>query len=160
MRLISGIRRGLELKVPPLVVLAISAGAIVAASRWLPAANFAFAGCRSIAVLLGLLGLLIALAGVARFRREKTTVNPLAPGKATSIVKDGIYSRTRHPMYLGMALCLLGLATWSVSVAGYGLVLAYCAYITIFQIQPEERALGAVFGEEYAAYLRDVRRWI
>ena len=160
MQLMSKIRRELELKVPPLGVLAISAVAIVAVSRLLPAANFAFAGCRPIAVLLGVLGLLIAFAGVARFRRARTTVNPLSPGKATSIVKDGIYSRTRNPMYLGMMLCLLGLATWSVSIAGYGLVLAYCAYITIFQIQPEERALGSVFGEEYAAYIRDVRRWV
>jgi len=33
------------------------------------------------------------------------------------------------------------------------------AYITRFQINPEERLLLAKFGEAYAQYVRSVRRW-
>jgi protein-S-isoprenylcysteine O-methyltransferase Ste14 len=34
------------------------------------------------------------------------------------------------------------------------------AYITRFQILPEERVLAAKFGDEFVAYKRRVRRWI
>ena len=32
--------------------------------------------------------------------------------------------------------------------------------ITRFQIQPEERALQAIFGEDFARYAGRVRRWL
>ncbi|HOL37545.1 MAG TPA: isoprenylcysteine carboxylmethyltransferase family protein, partial [Rubrivivax sp.] len=38
--------------------------------------------------------------------------------------------------------------------------LAFGAYITRFQIRAEERALERVFGDEYRAYCRRVRRWL
>lgn len=63
-------------------------------------------------------------------------------------------------MYLGMALLLLA---WSVflgnPLAGLS-VLLFVGYITRFQIAPEERVLLAKFGDPYAAYLSDVRRWL
>jgi len=62
-------------------------------------------------------------------------------------------------MYLGMALALLGLAAWLSELAGYLLVLGFCWYLTIFQIIPEERALLATFGPEFARYMATVRRW-
>jgi protein-S-isoprenylcysteine O-methyltransferase Ste14 len=63
-------------------------------------------------------------------------------------------------MYLGMALALLGLAAWASALAGYLLVLAFCWYLTRFQIIPEEKALLAAFGAEFTQYLAKVRRWI
>lgn len=36
----------------------------------------------------------------------------------------------------------------------------FTAYLTRFQIVPEERALATAFGEEFAAYRRRVRRWL
>ena len=63
-------------------------------------------------------------------------------------------------MYLGMALVLLGFAAWTSTLAGYSLVLLFCWYLTRFQIIPEERALLAAFGPEFAQYMSKVRRWI
>ena len=62
-------------------------------------------------------------------------------------------------MYLGMALVLLGLAAWASALAGYLLVPGFCAYLTRFQIIPEEKALLAAFGPAFARYMATVRRW-
>jgi hypothetical protein len=73
-------------------------------------------------VLLVLAGLGVALAGVLAFRRARTTVNPMAPQRATAVVRTGLYRLSRNPMYLGLALALLGLAAWGSSLTGYALV--------------------------------------
>ncbi|MEM6937918.1 MAG: isoprenylcysteine carboxylmethyltransferase family protein, partial [Pseudomonadota bacterium] len=110
----------------------------------------------------GLITLSLLLDGwaILAFRRARTTVNPLAPEKASAIVQAGPYRVTRNPMYLGMAIILLA------CVIGFGqplnLVLLglFIAYLTAFQIKPEERALEARFGDEYRRYRARVRRWL
>ena len=37
---------------------------------------------------------------------------------------------------------------------------AFIGYITQYQIKPEERALLAKFGSEFARYMSQVRRWL
>jgi len=54
--------------------------------------------------------------------------------------------------YAAAALMLAGLLL--------ALVLAFCWFLTRFQIIPEERALLAAFGQEFAQYMARVRRWI
>ncbi len=149
----------LDLKIPPVVVWIVLAGAIVACARLFPAAGYPFPGHRFVAGGLGLLGLTIVLAGVREFHRARTTVSPLATAQASSVVTSGIYHRTRNPMYVGMALGLAGVAVWSASLPGLGFVPLFCGYLTAFQIKPEERILLARFGPPYAAYLGRVRRW-
>jgi protein-S-isoprenylcysteine O-methyltransferase Ste14 len=39
-------------------------------------------------------------------------------------------------------------------------IAAFVAYITRFQIRPEERALAALFGDDFASYAARVRRWL
>jgi protein-S-isoprenylcysteine O-methyltransferase Ste14 len=39
-------------------------------------------------------------------------------------------------------------------------IVVFVLYITRFQIRPEERALAALFGDEYANYAARVRRWL
>jgi protein-S-isoprenylcysteine O-methyltransferase Ste14 len=152
--------QALELKLPPLVLWLLSAAGVAAAARLWPGASMPFAGHRAAAVVVLLLGIVLAIAGVVQFRRARTTVNPLAPLNASAIVDTGIYRLSRNPMYLGMALGLGGLVLWWANVAGGALVLLFCWYLTRFQIKPEERALLARFGPPYAAYLRRVRRWL
>ncbi|MFT5889590.1 MAG: protein-S-isoprenylcysteine O-methyltransferase Ste14 [Zhongshania sp.] len=52
---------------------------------------------------------MVCVAGVLSFRRAGTTVNPLKPEFATSLVIVGIYGYSRNPMYLGF---LCGLLAW------------------------------------------------
>ena len=152
--------KSLELKVPPLALWAACAVATAALAHFVSAANVPFPGHRLLAIAALAAGIAVAAAGVAEFRRARTTVNPMAPARASSMVTSGVYRFTRNPMYLGMALALAGIAAWWASVAGLAVAGAFCGYMTRFQIRPEERALRERFGEEFAAYAARVRRWV
>jgi protein-S-isoprenylcysteine O-methyltransferase Ste14 len=152
--------RALELKVPPVaLVLLVGAGMFVVA-RYARAFAWPVPGREVLAALLFATGVAIALAGVVAFRRMHTTVNPTRPDTSSAVVSTGIYGITRNPMYLGM---LLALAAWAVWL-GNGLALLFLplfvAWMTRFQIVPEERALADRFRPVYAEYRRSVRRWI
>jgi len=150
----------LDLRIPPLMLVAVFVVGIALVTVYVPLVAITFPGHKYAAAALVLAGLLLALVGVLQFRRARTTVNPMSPAKASALVSSGIYRRSRNPMYLGMALLLLGVAAWGSTLAGYLLVLAFCWFLTRFQIIPEERALLAAFGQEFAQYMARVRRWI
>lgn len=150
----------LELRIPPLVLVAVFAVGIALATVYVPLVAVPIPGHKYAAAALVLAGLLLALIGVLQFRRARTTVNPMSPAKTSALVSSGIYRWSRNPMYLGMVLLLLGVAAWGSTLAGYLLVLAFCWFLTRFQILPEERALLAAFGQEFAQYMVRVRRWI
>jgi len=63
-------------------------------------------------------------------------------------------------MYLGLAVVLVGWSIYLANLAALLLVPAFVAYMTRFQIKPEERALLAKFGSSFADYMAAVRRWI
>jgi protein-S-isoprenylcysteine O-methyltransferase Ste14 len=150
----------LELKIPPLVVVALVAGAMWAIAAATPAYTALFAGRYAIAGLLAFAGAIIAVLGVVSFRRASTTVNPMKPETTSSLVVGGIYGYTRNPMYLGFLVALLG---WGAALGNPLALLplaAYVAYMNRFQIAPEERALEARFPREFREYRGRVRRWM
>jgi protein-S-isoprenylcysteine O-methyltransferase Ste14 len=98
--------------------------------------------------------------GVRAFRRARTTINPLNPEQASSVVTDGIYRHTRNPMYLGFAMMLVGWAIYlDVAWELLGPV-AFVAFANRFQIVPEDRVLSLKFGRDYETYRQRVRRWV
>ena len=113
-----------------------------------------------LASLVALSGVAAGVAGIIEFRRARTTVNPMTPGASSSLVERGIYRHTRNPMYLGMALVLLGWAIWLGGVAAVAALPVFTLYMTRFQIVPEERFLEAKFGQTFVAYRGRVRRWL
>ena len=150
----------LELKVPPPVVALIVAAGMWIMSSFTPVIELS----RPVRVLvaLGIAGLAgcIDLAGFMAFRRARTSVNPMKPDRASSLVTAGIYGITRNPMYLGLLLLLVA---WAVFLAAPWALLgppAFAAYMTRFQIKPEERVLASRFGETYERYRGKVRRWL
>lgn len=72
----------------------------------------------------------------------------------------GVYRYTRNPMYLGLTMLLLAWTLYLAVPAALAGPLLFAAYITRFQIIPEERVLAQKFGADYAAYLRKVRQWL
>jgi protein-S-isoprenylcysteine O-methyltransferase Ste14 len=84
----------------------------------------------------------------------------MTPGAASTIVSSGVYRWSRNPMYLGFLCALAGLAVYLSNAASFVMIAAYVAYMNRYQIEPEERALLARFGPEYASYMAKVRRWL
>jgi protein-S-isoprenylcysteine O-methyltransferase Ste14 len=150
----------LELKIPPLLVWLVVSGAMFGVARSAPGLSFTLAGSSAIALALVALGGALAFAGVIAFRDKGTTVNPLTPSASSSVVSAGVYRFSRNPMYLGFLLALTGWAVYLSNAAAALLLPAFVAYMTQYQIKPEERALLAKFGSEFAQYMSRVRRWL
>jgi protein-S-isoprenylcysteine O-methyltransferase Ste14 len=92
------------------------------------------------------------------FVRAGTNVIPFR--EVSSLVTSGVYRYTRNPMYLGMALVLLGCAV-TVGVASALLIpVLFMVIIELRFIRPEERMLQGLFPQDYPAYCTRVRRWI
>ena len=149
----------LEHKVPPPLI-----GALCASLMWLICGMPPLTGKPPLllvpALALVVLGLMVEAAGVLSFRRARTTVNPFAPERTVNIVSSGIYRLSRNPMYLGMACILTGWAVWLWQVQAVLGMALFVAWITRFQIIPEERVLTQKFGTEYRQYRQRVRRWV
>jgi protein-S-isoprenylcysteine O-methyltransferase Ste14 len=150
----------LKLRIPPPLVAAMIALLMWLVSRAVPAAELALHARRVLAACVAVAGVAIALAGVVAFRRVRTTVNPLHPEKASTLVTSGIYRLTRNPMYLGMLLVLLAWALILSNAVAASVVPAFVLYMNRFQIMAEETALSAAFGQEFVEYKSRVRRWL
>lgn len=150
----------LELRVPPVAVVALAAALMWVAARWLPQAAFPLPARGAVAVALVALGAAIAIAGVVEFRRARTTVNPMTPEAASAVVATGVFRFSRNPMYLGMLFALAGWGAWLGNAVSLVALPLFVLYMNRFQIVPEERALAERFGDAYRAYLQRVRRWI
>ena len=116
---------------------------------------------RTLFILFLVIGISVIFLATRQFKALKTTVNPLKPETASSLVTSGIFSRTRNPMYLGLASLLISFSIYFSSVFGIIIYLPlFVSYITIFQIIPEEDAMNKLFGNDYKSYCLKVRRWI
>ena len=109
---------------------------------------------------VALVGFATTAVGFLSFRRASTTIDPVRIDGASKLVTAGIYQITRNPMYVGMALMLVGVGVALGSPPSLIGPLAFVGFITRYQILPEEHALLAKFGSVYAAYRENTRRWI
>src|SRR5581483_734659 len=77
---------------------------------------------------------------------------------AQSLIRTGVFARTRNPLYLGNLLICCGLVLIAHSYWWYVLVLPTCigAYWAI--VLAEEEFLSRHFGQEYEDYCRAVPR--
>jgi protein-S-isoprenylcysteine O-methyltransferase Ste14 len=100
------------------------------------------------------------LPAVGSFRKHDTTVSPISPDAASTLVTDGVYSITRNPMYVGMLLALIGFVFWTGAATAAIAIVAFYFFIDQRQIAVEERALLAIFGDDYRDYAKRVPRWL
>jgi protein-S-isoprenylcysteine O-methyltransferase Ste14 len=104
------------------------------------------------------LGIVIAIAAEGQFRRAGTNVNTF--GQPTKLVTDGWFSFSRNPMYLSLALMLLGAWLTLGSVSPLVGILVFLLVTDRWYIAQEEKRLAATFGKEYESYRRHTRRWL
>jgi protein-S-isoprenylcysteine O-methyltransferase Ste14 len=150
----------LDHKIPPPVVGALVAAGMWAVSELGPQVSLASLPKHVAVAVLVVVGIALDVLGLLAFRNSRTTVNPLKPERASSMVTGGVYRVTRNPMYLGLVILLLAWAVHLSALLPFAGPVIFVLYITHFQIQPEERALKDIFGEEYSTYASRVRRWL
>ena len=150
----------IELRIPPPLVAILVAAGMWLASYVLPAFDVGRAPRLALAALFVLAGAIGAILAFRAFGRAETTVDPVRIDRASALVTTGIYGLTRNPMYVGLALLLCGWASWLAAPWTIIGPVGFVAFVTRFQIVPEERMLLTRFGDGYAAYRRRVRRWL
>jgi protein-S-isoprenylcysteine O-methyltransferase Ste14 len=111
------------------------------------------------------IGALIALSGLGinywaenTLRANETAVK--SGKKPTKLITTGPYNSSRHPMYLGMTLSLLGIAVLLGSVTPLASPIVFFLISETVFIPWEEEILEKEFGDKYSKYRKNVRRWI
>lgn len=109
------------------------------------------------ALLLASSGSLLAIAGVALVlgsRAELGRAWSLVPkaDQGTGFVTTGPYRRVRHPIYLGLALLVMGQALAFGSWPAIMIVLSGIVPTFAWRARAEEKLLRRTFGERYVLY--------
>jgi protein-S-isoprenylcysteine O-methyltransferase Ste14 len=144
---------------PPLIFLGfLAAAAVIEAIVPLPIPVAHSLARYVVGAVLAACGFVMIAMGTRRFVAAGTNVPPTLP--TTALVVDGIYRRTRNPLYLGLTLVYLGLGVAAGSLWSIGLVVPLLWVINIGVVTREERYLERKFGDGYRDYKARVRRWI
>ncbi len=150
----------MNLLIPPPVVVLICGVGMWAVDRYAGFGAFKAVWLAPIAYVLLAAGLLLLIVAIVSFVASRTTINPLRPSGASSLITTGVFRLSRNPIYLADLLILAAFAVWLGNVLNVVFLAAFVWYINRFQILPEERALMNLFGESYVAYFAKVRRWL
>jgi protein-S-isoprenylcysteine O-methyltransferase Ste14 len=112
--------------------------------------------------LLGLLpialGATLNLVADRELRKADTTVKPYQ--ESAALVTTGAYVISRHPMYLGFVLILLGLAILLGSLSPFIVIPVFAVAMDRGFIVVEEQMLAVKFGQAWLDYKARVRRWV
>jgi len=108
-------------------------------------------------LLVGAGLVLIALAAW-QFRRARTTI---IPGEMPSrLITDGLFSKSRNPIYLGDMLILAGLILRWDAVLSLPLIPIFLWVIEKRFVIPEENRMRREFRLDFARYCEKTRRWL
>jgi protein-S-isoprenylcysteine O-methyltransferase Ste14 len=127
--------------------------------------HFAFPVSRIIPRVWNLIGIIPILGGIAlnlladgSFKRVGTTVKPFQ--ESSVLVTTGAYGISRHPMYLGYVLILVGVAVMLRSLTPFFVIPVFIVLMEVIFMRVEERMLADRFGEAWSSYKSTVRRWV
>jgi protein-S-isoprenylcysteine O-methyltransferase Ste14 len=128
----------------------------------IPAAWLWQTGHIQLAHPFGLLSLAFGVLGLLWCVRDfyvsgKGTLAPWAPPKMLVVV--GLYRYSRNPMYVSVALVLVG---WAISFGSRGLLIYALVIVAAFHLRVvfgEEPWLARTHGEQWRQYATRVPRW-
>lgn len=124
----------------------------------LPIMQLIYAPYRFIGILLLGIGIWLNMWADGLFKKKSTTVKPYE--KSSALILEGPFRFSRHPMYLGMVIALLGVATILGSLITFLVPIAFFVSMQIVFIRHEEKALEQTFGQKYLDYKKRVRSWL
>ena len=150
----------LEQKIPPVVVFLIAVILMWVTTKVAGFLSFHHPFNVQLLTLCVLMGVGVAILGVASFKKHKTTVNPIKTDRVVSLVTSGVYQYSRNPMYVGMLLCLVGIGLYTSNPLNILFIVLFVWYMNKYQIIPEEAFLTDKFGAIYTEYMKTVRRWL
>lgn len=146
--------------IPPPVYMFLAIIGMHYGAQFLPFLSFQFAEQFILSYALALFGIFILTLTVLRYFRRRTTIQPNKLDQMSTLVTDGVNRYSRNPMYLAMLLFIISAGLyWGTFL----LLIAAPAFVIVInkmQIEPEEEALEAIFGQDYLDYKQRVRRWM
>jgi protein-S-isoprenylcysteine O-methyltransferase Ste14 len=113
----------------------------------------------TLAIILIVAGVALAVSAALLFRRQRTELNPTSAVNR-ALVTSGPFRFTRNPMYLSLVVVALGVAIW---IGPWPMFLAPIAvFVTTNRVHIpfEEAKMRRQFGPDFDAYCRRVRRWV
>ena len=113
-----------------------------------------------ISFIILLIGVLILINPILKFRKLKTTIDPIKFKKVNKLITSGIYKYSRNPMYLCLLLVVISSSIFFLNVFSITTPFIFYYWINRFQIKREENFLTKKFGKEYLLYKTKTRRWI
>jgi protein-S-isoprenylcysteine O-methyltransferase Ste14 len=145
-------------KIMPTTYLLIALVAIILLHFLAPIGMIIPSPLNFIGLLLLVPGVVLNLLADRAFKENNTTVKPF--DESSVLVTDGVFRISRHPMYLGFVLVLLGVAVLLGSVSPYPVILVFAILMDVGFIRMEESMLEAQFPGAWQDYKSRVRRWI
>lgn len=114
---------------------------------------------------VSLIGIPVFLAGLGIAKRgsdifEKKGTNIETFDDPDVLVTDGLYKISRNPMYLGFLTALSGLFILLGCLSPLLVAVFFFVVTDRWYIEFEEKAMANVFGDEYAKYKAETRRWL
>jgi protein-S-isoprenylcysteine O-methyltransferase Ste14 len=103
-------------------------------------------------------GAYVAVRAAGQFATVGTNIVPLT--RSTTLVTDGMFARSRNPMYSSMIAVVTGVALLLDRAAPWIVVPIFVAILRLRFIRHEERLMEATFGQAYLDYKARVRRWL
>lgn len=126
--------------------------------KMLPIAVYGGTWSTALGALVIVGAMMLAIWSVLQFQQADTPVHPRR--KPTTLLTDGIYARSRNPIYLAMLLVALGAALCFGSI---GALIPIAGLFWILQdlfIAGEEHFIEKNYGDEWRLYASKTRRWI
>jgi len=126
--------------------------------RWFVAAPPLLGALAWIGVVPIAAGMFVAVRAAGQFAKAGTNIVPLT--RSTALVTDGMFARSRNPMYTSMVAIVTGVALVLDRWAPWIVVPVFVAILRLRFIRHEERLMEATFGQSYLDYKARVRRWL
>ena len=145
-----------KLFIPP-TLIAYCIASMILLYLFVPKFNFLYFPYNMLGLLVAFSGFI--LMGKARdlFKLRATT---LKIEKSNHLIKEGVFLKTRNPMYCGMFILILGFSILSTNILALLLPLTFLLLVGRVFVRKEEKLMQDTFGEEYLEYKKAVRRWI